>query len=74
MRIYMAIKAVWESFMHGVAMRFFMTFLTLWNLTMADMTGCALQGSMFSRIGLKFIIDFTMTSGTDCIRHLFRIL
>ena len=61
MRIYMALQTVRESFVHCCSIRFTMAMLTPWDLAVADVTGCALQISVFGVVGLQVVINLGMT-------------
>ncbi len=61
MRIDMTLEAVGELMMYLSTMRFSMTLLTPWYLTMMRVTGCTVEITVLGMIPLQILVNLGMT-------------
>ena len=61
MRIYMTFQTSGKSLVQCGPMRLAMTVAAFWNLAVFDMTGCAVQSTVFGLVGLQVLIFTGMT-------------
>jgi hypothetical protein len=73
-RVHVAIQAAAETFMQGFAMRFAMTILAGWNLSMRGVTCCALQRRVLGHVGLQIVVDRIVAGTAGLVGNILRVL
>ncbi len=74
MRVNVTLETVGELLMNFCTMRFTVTLLTLWNLSVAYVTVCTVQIAVLGVVGLELLINTRMAGATDFVISILWVL